>query len=79
MAWFIAKGALRRYSFSYCLFSDFLITSCNRGSMSQGNPGDGTLNLYICTGCNSSMCLACGSLNVTKDHFFGQVRITFVF
>ena len=47
--------------------------------MSQGNPGDGTLNLYICTGCNSSMCLACGSLNVTKDHFFGQVRITFVF
>lgn len=34
------------------------------------------MNLYLCKGCNSCMCLFCGSVNVTEKHFFGQVRIS---
>ena len=55
----------------------FLITPCNRGSMSQGNPGDGTLNLYLCTGCNSSMCLFCGSLHLLRGAYINQIQKIF--
>ena len=33
------------------------------------------MNLYLCRGCSASLCLACGTVDVTKDHFYGQVQI----
>jgi len=48
-----------------------------KGCTEQGKPellgeDGGMLNLYRCAGCNTSMCLCCGSMNVTQAHFFGQ-------
>ena len=38
------------------------------------NEGEGVMNLYLCSGCSASLCLACGTVDVTKDHFYGQVQ-----
>ena len=28
----------------------------------------------LCRGCSASLCLGCGTVDVTKDHFYGQVQ-----
>ena len=38
----------------------------------------GVMNLYLCRGCSASLCLACGTVDVTKTIFMARFKLMIV-